>query len=194
MTLLFCSSNEGKFLEVRQVLKEKGVVVEHFKMELVEPKVFSLEEVVLSKARQAFNAAGGSVVVEDTGIFFLDYNDFPGAFTKVFVSSVGLKGVLRLVEGTSRKAVFKTFLAYKDANIEKVFVGSVSGSISREIKGSSHTKLPFDSVFIPDGWNKTFAEGTSEEKNIASHRAKVVREFAVWFKDYSTRLFLSDGK
>lgn len=186
MKVCFCTSNEGKFVEAEKVLSAYEIALYQDDVPLLEPKTSSIEEVALSKARQAFLITDKPVLVEDTGLFFLDYKDFPGAFTNVFVTGVGLEGVLRLVEGTSRKAEFRTTVCFKDAYVEKTFSNKVSGTISKELRGVAHDKLPFDLVFIPDGWSKTFGEGTLEEKNSASNRAKVFSAFGEWFKQYSS--------
>ncbi|MFH1779676.1 MAG: non-canonical purine NTP pyrophosphatase [Candidatus Micrarchaeota archaeon] len=180
MKIFFCTTNEGKFLEARSVLSELGVSLELNKIDLSEPKVFSINEIVLSKARRAFEELREPVLVEDTGLFLLDYQDFPGAFSKVLIQGAGLTGFLRLTEGTSRQAEFRTLVAFKDNTREKVFEGKIKGSILTEPRGNALSSLQYDSVFVPEGWSKTFAEAGSQEKNKVSHRALALRSFGEW--------------
>ena len=70
----------------------------------------------------------------------------------------------------------------KDKNLPrkiiKNFVGITEGTISTSIKGEKG--FGFDPIFIPNGYNKTFAEMTIMEKNKISHRAKSTGAFAQW--------------
>jgi len=62
----------------------------------------------------------------------------------------------------------------------KVFTGIIEGHIAYEPRGTSG--FGFDPIFIPKGYNKTFAEMSIKEKNKVSHRAKAFRKLVEWFK------------
>ncbi len=68
----------------------------------------------------------------------------------------------------NRKAHFKTVMALVLNGKEYLFEGIVNGTIAREMRGSNG--FGYDPVFMPDGFSKTFAEMSAEEKNSISHR------------------------
>ena len=83
---------------------------------------------------------------------------------------LNLKGI------TNRKAHFKTVIVYIDIKGEQfVFEGSVSGRIIEEKRGDQG--FGYDPVFIPDGYDRTFAEMNMKEKSILSHRARALEKF-----------------
>ncbi|OIO25063.1 hypothetical protein AUJ14_04920 [Candidatus Micrarchaeota archaeon CG1_02_55_22] len=179
MPLLFATTNEGKVIEAVRVLSSFGVSVEHAAVDVPEPKTLDLEETIRAKAEIAFNLVGEPVVVEDTGLFLDAYPNFPGTYTKYSVQTIGLPGILKLLEGKPRGAEFRTAVALASADGVFVFWGSVRGTISESFAGDSHVKLPFDSVFIPEGSAKTFAE-MGAEKDADSHRARAFRALGEW--------------
>lgn len=76
--------------------------------------------------------------------------------------------------GNDRNARFvcAIALAYPDGNVETV-VGSVSGRITEDHRGTGG--FGYDSLFLPDGYDQTYAEMSSDKKNAISHRAKAMR-------------------
>ena len=73
-----------------------------------------------------------------------------------------------------RNARFRTVIAYLDDTVEKFFVGEVEGQITQERSGSEG--FGYDPVFLPNGFDRTFAEMTMEEKNSISHRGRAVKK------------------
>lgn len=179
MPLLFATTNEGKAAEASRVLSSFGVSVEQATVNVPEPKTLDLEETIRAKAEIAFNLVGEPVVVEDTGLFLDAYPNFPGTYTKYSVQTIGLPGILKLLEGKPRGAEFRTAVAFASSDGVEVFWGSVRGTISASLAGVSHAQLPFDSVFIPEGGSKTFAE-LGETKDADSHRARAFRALGEW--------------
>ncbi len=81
---------------------------------------------------------------------------------------------------SNRKASFKTVicLIYKDQLHE--FVGEIKGEILKERRGNNG--FGYDAVFIPDGYTKSFAEMSSEQKAQISHRAKAIEQLIAFLK------------
>jgi XTP/dITP diphosphohydrolase len=85
--------------------------------------------------------------------------------------------VLRLMkQQTNRKARFRTVIALILQGEEYFFEGKISGVIANEPRGEGG--FGYDSIFVPDGYEKTFAELSAEQKNQISHRAIAVKKFA----------------
>jgi XTP/dITP diphosphohydrolase len=84
-----------------------------------------------------------------------------------------MEKVLRELKGNqNRKARFKTVIALSLDNKEYLFEGIVYGHISEEKKGTDG--FGYDPIFRPEGYDRTYAEMSLEEKNIMSHRALAV--------------------
>ena len=86
--------------------------------------------------------------------------------------------LLRKLSGkTNCNACFRTVIAYINAHgKEHLFEGTVNGRITEEAVGNEG--FGYDPVFIPDGYDITYAQMSLGEKNRIRHRAKVFRKFA----------------
>ena len=89
------------------------------------------------------------------------------------------KLLANLRDAENRKASFVTCIALVTGSEEHVFYGEISGKIIRERRGSSG--FGYDSVFVPEGYEETFAEMGEEEKNKISHRARSVKKLSDFF-------------
>ena len=176
------TSNLGKIEEISKHLKSFGITVIGKEMEV--PEVGDKQEdIAKGKAKYAAKSVNKPVIVEDTGLYFDAYKDFPGIHSKFVFQKIGYDGIFRLLRDKSRKATFKTVIAYCESGKEPIiFVGINEGKMSDKLRGVSHPRLPYDSIFIPDGDDRTFAEMTKEEKAKYSARAKAAGAFAKWFK------------
>jgi len=180
-SVFLVTSNLGKVEEISKHLEKFGIKVIGKEMEI--PEIGEEQETIAkSKAEFAVERLEVPVIVEDTGLYFAAYKNFPGIRSKFVFQAIGYEGILKLLENKSRKAYFKTIVAYCEPNKEpKTFVGINPGTLSENVRGVSHPRLPYDSIFIPDGDDRTFAEMTKEEKAKYSARAKAAEEFAQWF-------------
>ena len=183
--IVFVTSNGGKLREARGVLEPLGIQVTGKGLHLEEPQTDDVRAIALAKASQALKAVKAPVIVEDTGIFFEACRNFPGAYARPFVTGVGLEGVLRLLNGSKvkRTTFFQSIVAFAAPKAKpKVFIGRCYGVITKKRKGKAHhARLPYDEIFVPKGFSKTFAEMSVAEKARLSHRAKALRAFGKWF-------------
>lgn len=181
MNLLFATGNSGKLREARAILSRH--VVNELNIEMTEPHELGHEAIVKSKAKQALAEAKAPVFVEDTAFYLNAFNDFPGVYGKYIANAINMKGVLKLVEGEDRGARFETLLAYITPNEEiKIFKGVCNGKIAECERGEKREHMPYDLVFIPNGFSETFSEMSYEKKNELSHRRKAMQSFAEWLK------------
>ncbi len=176
MQLYFVTGNRGKYEEARRVLAECGVeLVMLPSAPKVEIQSMDVREVARWAAYTAYLATGKPVVVEDTGLYIDALNGFPGAFAAQVYKTIGLRGVLRLLEGVEdRRARFVTAVAAVVPPRVVEAVGIVEGVIVEEPRGSGG--FGYDPIFKPLGSDKTFAEMSVEEKNRWSHRGRAFRE------------------
>lgn len=166
----FATGNANKLREVNEILGQR---LKQISIDLYEPQDIAVEAVVRKKAEDAFHKTGKFVLIEDTGLEFEAWGGLPGALVKWFLDSVENEGILRMLsEETDRRATAKTAFGFFDGNRSQVFVGSVSGTISVEIRGTGG--FGWDPIFVPDGYDKSFAEMSVAEKNSISMRKRAL--------------------
>lgn len=162
----FATTNQNKLREVNQIL---GIDLEQIKLDLLEPQGLEVEDVVKTKAIEAYHQAGLPVLVEDTSLTFLVWNGLPGALVKWFLDSVGAQGMVDMLgDEQNREAIAKTAVAYHDGQSTHVFIGQIEGSvITGQVESGG---FGWDCLFIPQGYPHTFATLTPEKKNSISMR------------------------
>lgn len=171
------TSNIQKGAEAVAILREEGVDAAIIVDKKLEVQSTSLEEVALKAARIAYTKHKVPLAVDDSGLFIEALGGFPGVYSSYVYKTIGIKGVLKLLEGESnRRACFKTVVAAIIPPLEVIEKGEVCGTISTEPRGSEG--FGFDPIFVPDGYSRTFAEMSLEEKNSISHRGLAFRLLA----------------
>ncbi len=181
-SVFFVTGNEDKFKEAKATLEKAGVELKKSEIEIVEKKFPTEKEVSMGKALAALRELKAPLIVEDTGIYFGAYENFPGPNANVVFKGIGYDGLLKLLEGKSRKAFFRTSVCFIQPNCNPVcFIGECPGKIADNV--SDVISFAYDAIFIPDGDKRTFSEMTKEEKEKFSHRRKAMEEFARWLKE-----------
>jgi len=180
-TITFATGNPGKIQEARTILSPFGIDLVPFDGKGVEVQAESVSEVAAYSARAASRRFARALIVEDAGLFVDSLQGFPGPFSSFVFKTLGIPGLLRLLEGQrSRTATFRSAVAYCAPSSEPVvFDGSVGGRMLTVPRGSGG--FGFDPVFVPKGERKSMAEMTLEEKCSVSHRGEALRKFAAWF-------------
>ncbi|ABR56419.1 non-canonical purine NTP pyrophosphatase, rdgB/HAM1 family [Methanococcus aeolicus Nankai-3] len=191
MKIYFATGNQHKIKEaniILQDLKNKNISIEQITMPYPEIQG-TLEEVSIFGAKYIYDTIKKPIIVEDSGFFVDSLNGFPSTYSKFVQETIGNKGILKLLEDknnekneNNRSAYFKTVIGYCDENGIKLFRGIVKGKVSNEIKSKGYG-FAYDSIFIPDGENRTFAEMKTEEKSNISHRKKAFEEFKKFLND-----------
>ena len=178
----FASSNRHKYDEALPVLRRLGVRVEYERARLQEIQSDELAVIARAKARDAYCRLGRPVIVEDDGLFIEALGGFPGAYSSYILRTIGIAGVLNLLDGSGdRRARFSAAIAYDDGSESRTFVASVRGTISEASRGEK--SWGYDPVFVPDGQGRTFAEMGPDQKIEASHRTRALEAFAEWYVD-----------
>uniref|UniRef100_A0A7C1IFM8 dITP/XTP pyrophosphatase n=1 Tax=Fervidicoccus fontis TaxID=683846 RepID=A0A7C1IFM8_9CREN len=184
--IYFATSNKNKFNEASRILEKYGYELVLFSFEKKELQSTDLGEIALQSALIAYTYVNASVVVEDSGLFIKALNGFPGPFSSYVYKTIGVRGVLKLMEGvTDRSAYFEAAVAIVMPPFERVFKGSVYGRIADSPRGTGG--FGFDPIFIPENEDKTFAEMSVEEKNKYSHRARAFEKLGIWLKSIELR-------
>lgn len=182
--LPFATTNEGKLEEARHILTPMGIHVEPLSLDLSEPDAGSIEEVTREKLRQARAMGHQRVMVDDAGIFFAAYDYFPGILTKRIFERIGYKGVLKLLEGETRRAWFEGAIAVLWDGEEKTFSARTEGTLLERVPTDVKAEpgFPFNRLFVPDGEDRTLAHLLPEERSRYSYRGKVLKQAARWLQ------------
>ncbi|NPA85573.1 MAG: XTP/dITP diphosphatase [Crenarchaeota archaeon] len=179
VTVYFLSSNPHKLKEVRSILAEFGIEVVPLKGKKVEIQSSDLREIISYAAEVAAEEHEvRPIILEDSGFFVHALGGFPGPYSRYVYDTIGVGGVLKLMEGVEdRRAHFECAAACvcPDNTIE-VEVGKVYGKVAEEPRGDKG--FGFDPIFIPEGYDKTFAELGDDVKKKISHRALALRKLA----------------
>lgn len=184
-SIVFASNNKHKLEEVTDILKSRYKVVSLAEIGCFDdiPETSdTLEGNALLKARHVFEKYQMDCFADDTGLEVEALSGRPGVYSARYAGEGcsyedNVKKLLAEMEGiTNRRARFRTVIALIAGNQVRYFEGVINGFISTEKKGSSG--FGYDPVFVPEGYNQTFAEMTAGLKNTISHRALAVSNLA----------------
>ena len=179
--LPFITRNPNKVMEANAVLSRYGIELVPADLKKVELQSNRLEKIAAFAAKLAYRKLRKPVVVEDSGLFIDALSGFPGPYSSYVYKTIGLHGVLKLMEGVeNRSARFKAVVALAYRGGVEIFTGVVHGRIAHEARGSAG--FGFDPIFIPQGFSRTFAELGPGVKNKVSHRAKAFEKLGQWLQ------------
>jgi len=181
-TLVFATANSHKLDEIRLILPDYEVKgLKDIGMDYDIPETGStLEENALIKAKYLFDKTGLPSLSEDTGLEVFCLDGAPGVDTARYAGDdknpeLNMNKLLEQMLGKEdRKARFRTVIAYVAKNSVQYFEGMVNGKIATLKSGNKG--FGYDPIFIPDGYEKTFADLDENIKNKISHRANAVNK------------------
>lgn len=143
--------------------------VEHVALDLHEIQSLSLAEVVEAKAREAYTVVQRLVLVEDVSLAFTALNGLPGPLIRWFLTTLGNEGMCRLLDGfPDRRALARVAFFLFDGSQPRTFLGERRGTVATEPRGEGG--YGWDPIFIPEGFTKTWAEMTDDERRVTSMR------------------------
>jgi len=158
------TGNENKLNEAKQFINR----IEGLNIELTEIQSINPYEIIKHKLEEAKKFHKSNFIVEDTSLSFECLNGLPGPLIKWFLKTIGNKGLVDIIKNyENKKASAKCIIGISKTGNINFFEGTVEGKIVSE-RGSNG--FGWDKIFVPDGYEKTFAEMLPEEKNKISHR------------------------
>lgn len=179
--IVFATNNQHKLDEVKKITEGLTEIVSLSEINCfddIPETADTLEGNALQKARYVKEKFGFDCFADDTGLEVEALDNAPGVYSARYAgpehnSESNMKLLLKNMEGiTNRKARFRTVIALLMDGKEYLFDGIVEGIIIDEKRGNSG--FGYDPVFVPNGYNETFAQLGSDIKNNISHRAKAV--------------------
>lgn len=182
MKLVFATNNAHKIKEVSEVLGNAFEILSLQSIGCTEelPETHdTIQENAQEKARYVFEKYGVDCFADDSGLEIDALDGAPGVHTAHYSGSRDNDANMDLVlknlgENPNRTARFRTVIALQLKGQEYLFEGIAEGAISYEKLGNQG--FGYDPIFVPKGYDHTFAELSAEIKNAISHRARATQQ------------------
>jgi XTP/dITP diphosphohydrolase len=189
MKIVFATNNAHKLAEVQGVLGDA--------FELVTPRMCGVTEDIpenqatlegnaSQKSHYLYARTGLDCFADDTGLEVEILGGAPGVHSARYATDghdfeANNRLLLHNLEGqTNRRARFRTVISLLMAGEEHLFEGVVEGHILEQARGVEG--FGYDPLFVPDGYNTTFAEMSADQKNAVSHRGRAVRKLVAFLQ------------
>ncbi len=198
MEIVLATRNKKKIEEIKRITADLPITIlslDNFPdcPETVEDQE-TFEGNAMKKAIDVCQCTGKPALADDSGLEVDALNGAPGVYSARYAGGIGRGNDVRNYEKVLSKLknmsdekrgaqfVCCIALALPDGKV-KTFTGYAKGRINREPRGI--TGFGYDPVFVPDGYGKTFAEMTAEEKDRLSHRGKAIEKLAIFLHSLS---------
>lgn len=179
--IVFATNNAHKLAEVKAVLGDDFELVTLKEVGITEdiPETGeTLDENASIKARYVYERTGLDCFADDTGLEVVALGGAPGVHSARYATdghdfAANNAKLLREMEGkTDRRARFRTVISLIRSGVEEQVEGIVEGHIATTMSGSEG--FGYDPLFIPEGYDISFAEMSGDQKNAISHRGRAV--------------------
>ncbi len=187
--IVFATNNTHKLQELQQIISE------HFDLlslkeigceEEIPETAETIEENSMQKAEYVYDKYKIDCFADDTGLEIEALNGRPGVYSARYAGEEknmekNIDKILNELKGKkNRSARFKTVISLIYEGKKYQFEGIVNGKIIEEKRGVGG--FGYDPVFMPQGYNITFAEMPADVKNKISHRGKAVQKLVEFLK------------
>lgn len=160
MNVVYVTGNPHKAKYFARMTK---MDIPHMSFDVDEIQSTSLSEIVEHKARQAYKLAKCPIIVEDTKLSFRAMGALPGPLIKWFFQELGDEGLCALLDNYDDRTAFAgAVIAYFDGTNLEIFERELIGSISDK-PSKNNTGFGWNTIFIPDGSDKTLADMSEKE-------------------------------
>ncbi len=183
MKIILSTSNPNKIKEISRIIDDIEWIPKNLKIE-EDGKTF--EENALKKAKAAYELYGPAVA-DDSGLEIYALDNFPGVHSARFMEGADyfaknskILEMMKDIPAEKRGARFVCVAVYYDG-APHIFKGVVEGSIAFSILGDGG--FGYDPIFIPEGFDKTFGEMPSYQKDLVSHRSKAFRRLSAFLHE-----------
>ncbi|MDR1919507.1 MAG: non-canonical purine NTP diphosphatase [Tannerellaceae bacterium] len=194
-SFVFATNNPHKLEEIKSIVSGDIRITSLAEIDCREdiPETAdSLEGNALLKARYIKEHYGYNCFADDTGLEVEALGNAPGIFSARYAgpeqdSQANLRKLLHEMEKIDkRKARFRTVIALIIDDKEYTFEGIIKGQITREERGLAG--FGYDPIFVPEGYEQTFAELGNEIKNAISHRALAAKQLAKFLSSLTPKI------
>lgn len=188
--IIFATNNAHKLSEVQALLGDKFHLVTLRDCGITEdiPETAdTLEGNASQKSHYLYDRVGKNCFADDTGLEVEVLGGAPGVRSARYATDghdfeANNRLLLKNLEGeANRKARFRTVISLILDGEEHLFEGIVEGRITESAAGCGG--FGYDPLFVPDGYDCTFAEMSADEKNAISHRGRAVQKLVEFLKE-----------
>ena len=192
MKLVFASNNKNKIQEIQTLVPNTIQILSLEDIgctEDIPETADTIEGNAILKANYVTEKYGYDCFADDTGLEVEALNGAPGVYSARYAGEQKDandnmdKLLLELKDKTNRKANFKTVIALNLNGKQNLFIGIINGKIIEEKIGTNG--FGYDPIFVADGYEKTFAELSMEEKSTISHRGIAVKQLLTFLQKLS---------
>lgn len=199
LQMLAATTNKNKVREFQEILKDLKDKINIITTDTIPnfPEIVedgtTFAENAMKKAKEASAFADMVAMADDSGLVVEALDGAPGIHSARYAGEGAsdadrIAKLLKAMDGvTDRRAKFvcAAAIAYRGEEV-KTFIGEIKGKITLVPSGSNG--FGYDPVFIPEGFEKTFAELTDEEKNAVSHRGRAMSAVADFLRDEFSKM------
>ena len=187
--IVFATNNQHKLDEIRKITQGTLSILSLSDIgcnEEIDETGSTLNENALIKTAYVKEQYGLDCFADDTGLEVEALNGAPGVFSARYAgdghdSEANMQKLLQELEGKeNRRAQFRTAICLIINGEEHLFEGIVKGEIIGEKRGGAG--FGYDPIFVPEGYDLTFAEFGNDIKNTISHRARAVEKLCQFLK------------
>ncbi|WP_445749356.1 non-canonical purine NTP diphosphatase [Polaribacter sp.] len=191
MKLVFSTNNKNKLKEVQEMLPNSISLVSLKDInceEEIDETETTLQGNAALKANFITDNYQLNCFADDTGLEVTCLNGKPGVYSARFAgepsnAEKNMEKLLYEMNGfTDRSAQFRTVVCLNLEGNQYYFEGICKGSILTERQGTAG--FGYDPIFQPEGYQQSFAEMTSEEKNKISHRGLAIEKLVSFLTNY----------
>lgn len=188
--IVFATNNKHKLEEIRSIVGGRCNILSLSDIDChddIPETADTLEGNAMLKARWVNERYGYDCFADDTGLEVYALDNRPGVYSARYAgepcdSEKNIDKLLsELEDKNDRRARFRTVIALISGGNVKEFEGTIDGAIIKERRGTGG--FGYDKIFVPDGYDRTFAEMDSSEKNSISHRAKATSLLIEYLND-----------
>lgn len=190
LKLVFATNNKNKLKEVRAMLTNFEIVslADINCFDDIPETADTLEGNAILKANYITKKYGLNCFADDTGLEVEALNNQPGVYSARYAGEENnseknmSKLLTELGDNLNRNAQFKTVIALNINKKQFIFDGICKGQILKEKQGISG--FGYDPIFMPKGYNKSFAEMDLKEKGTISHRGKAIQQLVHFLNNH----------
>ncbi|MDP2631775.1 MAG: non-canonical purine NTP pyrophosphatase [Candidatus Uhrbacteria bacterium] len=189
MDISFATTNKGKIQSLQCDFEGVPVTIVPVDMDIPEIRSDETSEIAIKKAEYAFGHIKKPCIALDGGFYIPVLGGFPKAYVNFAVDTIGIEGILKLIEGKDRTCEFRDSLAYIDETLSEpvLFEAHIKGMLAEEPRGElqAHNWGELHKVFIPNDQTKTLAEMNVDEManwRKGEYHNSCGRTFAKWIE------------
>lgn len=179
----FVTGNIRKIEEYTRLLEPYAFIP--VRLIVREPQGDDQREIVRRKVLMAFAEKRAPLFVDHTGLSIGAWNDLPGGLTPEIWRKLGMQGFLRLMQyETNRQVTLRTIIGYCCSRRIQIFEAEIKGAVATHPDGPGDT---WESLFIPEGYDKSLASLTVEERIKVTARAQAAQKFKKFLERQAVR-------